>query len=76
MQNKFYADGRFGLLVILQGVDTAEKDGAIQNAFPNMNPVGIQVTFFKKPLGEELEHDSRKNQNVIDALNKCITECK
>lgn len=57
LQNKFYADGRFGLLVILQGVDTAGKDGTIRNAFSSMNPMGIQVTSFKEPLGQELEHD-------------------
>jgi PPK2 family polyphosphate:nucleotide phosphotransferase len=57
LQNKFYADGRFGLLIVLQGVDTAGKDGSIRHAFSIMNPMGIQVTSFKKPLGQELDHD-------------------
>src|ERR1039457_3388117 len=57
LQNKFYADGRFGLLIVLQGVDTAGKDGSIRHAFSNMNPMGIQVTSFKKPLGQEIDHD-------------------
>lgn len=57
LQNKFYADGRFGLLTILQGVDTAGKDGTIRHAFSSMNPMGIQVTSFKKPLGDEVNHD-------------------
>lgn len=57
LQNKFYADGRFGLLIILQGVDTAGKDGTIRHAFSAINPMGIQVTSFKKPVAQELEHD-------------------
>lgn len=57
LQNKFYADGRFGLLIILQGVDTAGKDGTTRHAFSSMNPLGVQVTSFKKPIGNELEHD-------------------
>jgi PPK2 family polyphosphate:nucleotide phosphotransferase len=57
LQNKFYADGRFGLLIILQGVDTSGKDGTIRHAFSGMNPMGIQVTSFKKPMGEECAHD-------------------
>lgn len=57
LQNKFYADGRFGLLVILQGVDTSGKDGTIRHAFSSINPMGIQVTSFKKPSDIELEHD-------------------
>ncbi|HEU4606510.1 MAG TPA: PPK2 family polyphosphate kinase [Chitinophagaceae bacterium] len=57
LQNKFYADGRFGLLVVLQGVDTAGKDGTTRHALSSMNPMGVRVTSFKKPLGMELEHD-------------------
>jgi len=57
LQNKFYADGRFGLLIILQGVDTSGKDGTTRHAFSSMNPLGVSVTSFKKPNGNELEHD-------------------
>ncbi|MCB0777916.1 MAG: polyphosphate kinase, partial [Chitinophagaceae bacterium] len=57
LQNKFYADGRFGLLIILQGMDTAGKDGTTRHAFSSMNPLGVSVTSFKKPNGNELEHD-------------------
>ncbi|TNE33873.1 polyphosphate kinase [bacterium] len=57
LQNKFYADGRFGLLVILQGMDTSGKDGTIRNVFSCMNPQGVQVKSFKKPTEEELKHD-------------------
>lgn len=57
LQNKFYADGRFGLLIILQGMDTSGKDGTIRNVFSCMNPQGVQVKSFKKPTEEELKHD-------------------
>ncbi len=57
LQNKFFADGRFGLLVILQGMDTSGKDGVIRHVFTSMNPMGVKVTSFKKPSGEELNHD-------------------
>ncbi len=57
LQNKFYADGRFGLLIILQGMDTSGKDGTIRNAFRGMNPQGVHVKSFKKPTEEELRHD-------------------
>lgn len=57
LQNKFYADGRFGLLIILQGMDTSGKDGTIRNAFSSMNPQGVQVKSFKAPTEEELSHD-------------------
>lgn len=57
LQNKFYADGRFALLVILQGVDTSGKDGTIRHVFTSMNPQGVQVKSFKKPNEEELSHD-------------------
>lgn len=57
LQNKFYADGRYGLLIILQGMDTSGKDGTIRHAFSSMNPQGIQVKSFKAPTEEELAHD-------------------
>ena len=57
IQNMFYADGRFSLLVILQGVDTSGKDGVTRHVFSSMNPMGVNVTSFKKPVGNELEHD-------------------
>ena len=57
LQNKFYADGRFALLIILQGMDTSGKDGTIRHVFSSMNPQGVQVKSFKKPTEEELSHD-------------------
>ncbi|MDZ7846507.1 MAG: PPK2 family polyphosphate kinase [Owenweeksia sp.] len=57
LQNKFYADGRFGLLIILQGMDASGKDGIIRHVFSSMNPQGVHVKSFKKPTEEELSHD-------------------
>ena len=57
LQNMFYADKRFGLLVILQGMDAAGKDGVIRHVFTCMNPMGIDVKSFKKPTEEEQKHD-------------------
>jgi len=57
LQNVFYADGRFSLLIILQGMDTAGKDGVIRHVLSCMNPMGIQVKSFKAPTAEELQHD-------------------
>lgn len=57
LQNKFYADGRFSLLIILQGLDTSGKDGTIRHAFSNMNPQGVQVKSFKAPTEDEKKHD-------------------
>lgn len=57
LQNVFYADARFALLVIFQGVDTSGKDGSIRHVFTSMNPMGVQVKSFKKPTEKELTHD-------------------
>jgi PPK2 family polyphosphate:nucleotide phosphotransferase len=57
LQEKFYADGRRGLLVVLQGMDTAGKGGAIRKSFEGMNPSGVHVASFKAPVGPELAHD-------------------
>jgi polyphosphate kinase 2 (PPK2 family) len=45
------------LLVIFQALDTAGKDGSIRHVVSCMNPMGVQVTSFKKPSVEELKHD-------------------
>lgn len=57
LQNVFYADGRYGLLVILQGIDTSGKDGTIRHVMACMNPMGIHVKSFKAPTDEERKHD-------------------
>ena len=57
LQELFYADARHGLLVILQGMDTSGKDGAIRHVFQGVNPQGVRVSSFKQPTPEELAHD-------------------
>jgi PPK2 family polyphosphate:nucleotide phosphotransferase len=57
LQERLYGEGRRALLVVLQGMDTAGKDGTIKHVFTGVNPIGCQVTSFKQPSSEELAHD-------------------
>ncbi len=57
LQEVFYADNRFGLLIILQAPDAAGKDGVIRHVMGGLNPQGCRVHSFKSPSKEELEHD-------------------
>lgn len=56
-QKMLYAHDKHALLVIFQAMDAAGKDGAIRHVFSGINPQGCQVSSFKKPSDEELEHD-------------------
>jgi PPK2 family polyphosphate:nucleotide phosphotransferase len=57
LQDRLYAQDRWALLVILQGMDASGKDGAIQRVFAEVDPAGCQVFSFKAPSEEELDHD-------------------
>jgi PPK2 family polyphosphate:nucleotide phosphotransferase len=57
LQYKLYADGRFGLLVVLQALDGGGKDSTIRHVCSAFNPQGCTVTAFKAPSAEELKHD-------------------
>ena len=57
LQDRFYAQDREGLLLIFQAMDSAGKDGAIKHVMSGLNPQGVQVTSFKQPSAEELDHD-------------------
>lgn len=57
LQKVLYADGRYALLVVLQGRDASGKDGTIRNVFDACNPQGCQVTSFKSPTSNEIAHD-------------------
>jgi PPK2 family polyphosphate:nucleotide phosphotransferase len=57
MQELFWASDSYSLLVILQGMDAAGKDGVISHVMSGVNPQGCQVTGFKTPCEEELDHD-------------------
>jgi PPK2 family polyphosphate:nucleotide phosphotransferase len=57
LQGKLYAQNTYALLVVLQGIDAAGKDGTIKHVMSGVNPMGCQVTSFKVPSEEELDHD-------------------
>lgn len=57
LQQRLYAGGRWALLIVLQGMDTAGKDGVIKHAMSGLNPQGCTVHSFKAPSEEELAHD-------------------
>jgi PPK2 family polyphosphate:nucleotide phosphotransferase len=56
-QYRLYAENRQSLLIILQGMDAAGKDGVIRHVMTGLNPQGCSVTSFKAPSQEELAHD-------------------
>ncbi|MCC7463402.1 MAG: polyphosphate kinase 2 family protein [Gammaproteobacteria bacterium] len=57
LQYQLYADGRFGLLVVLQAIDGGGKDSTIRHVLSAFNPQGCTVTAFKAPSADELRHD-------------------
>ena len=57
LQNIFYADNRYSLLIILQGLDASGKDGTTRHVMTGMNPMGVKVKSFKKPTEIENSHD-------------------
>jgi PPK2 family polyphosphate:nucleotide phosphotransferase len=57
LQDRLYAEGKRALLVVLQGIDSAGKDGTIKHVFKETGARGVVVTAFKKPSEEELAHD-------------------
>ena len=57
LQEKLYAQDTYGVLIIFQAMDAAGKDGAIRHVMSGVNPQGCQVTSFKTPSAEELDHD-------------------
>ena len=57
LQNLFYADRRFKLLVVLQGTDTSGKDGTIRGVFGEMSPLGVRTVAWRAPSEVERAHD-------------------
>jgi PPK2 family polyphosphate:nucleotide phosphotransferase len=57
LQNLFYADKRYKLLVILQGTDTSGKDGTLRGVFNRMSPLGVHTFGWKAPTDDEGAHD-------------------
>jgi PPK2 family polyphosphate:nucleotide phosphotransferase len=56
-QEQIWAEGKHAVLIVLQGMDTAGKDGAIRHVMSAFNPQGCQVAGFKVPTPDELAHD-------------------
>jgi PPK2 family polyphosphate:nucleotide phosphotransferase len=57
VQRVLYADGRYALLIVLQGRDASGKDGTIKKVFAAVNPQGCTVASFKAPTEDEQAHD-------------------
>jgi PPK2 family polyphosphate:nucleotide phosphotransferase len=57
LQELLYAEHKHKVLIVLQGMDTAGKDGTIRHVFEGVNPQGVRVAGFKKPTPQELDHD-------------------
>ena len=56
-QDKLYAQDRWSVLLVFQAMDAAGKDGAIKHVMSGINPQGCQVSSFKAPSSEDLDHD-------------------
>jgi PPK2 family polyphosphate:nucleotide phosphotransferase len=67
-QGLLYADDRYAVLIVLQAMDAAGKDGTIKHVMSGVNPQGCQVFSFKKPSAEELDH------NFLWRYMKCLPE--
>ena len=68
LQEKLYAQDRWALLLVLQGMDAAGKDGVIKHVMSGVNPQGCNVHAFKGPSIEELNHD------YLWRAHRCVPE--
>ncbi len=82
LQEMLYARGEKALLVVLQGTDTAGKDGTVSHVMGAFNPQGVQVWPFKVPTEEELAHDFlwrvhklTPRRGMIGIFNRSHYEC-
>lgn len=57
LQNLLFAQHKWSVLVVLQGMDASGKDGVIRNVLGTLNPLGVSANAFKAPTEEELDHD-------------------
>jgi PPK2 family polyphosphate:nucleotide phosphotransferase len=57
LQDKLFAQARNGVLIVLQGMDTAGKDGVVEHVMSGLNPSGVFVQSFRQPSSEEQRHD-------------------
>jgi PPK2 family polyphosphate:nucleotide phosphotransferase len=65
LQDKLFAQARYGLLLVLQGMDTAGKDGVVEHVMSGLNPAGVFVQSFKQPSSEEQLHDYLWRANKV-----------
>ncbi|MHB1688271.1 MAG: polyphosphate kinase 2 family protein [Ignavibacteriaceae bacterium] len=68
LQGRLYAEDKYSLLLIFQAMDAAGKDGTIKHVMSGLNPQGTQVTSFKQPSAEELNH------NYLWRINNALPE--
>lgn len=68
LQDRLYADGREGLIIVLQALDAAGKDSTVKHVMGGVNPQGVDVYSFKQPNSEELAHD------FLWRVNKCLPQ--
>jgi len=68
MQERLYAQDQWALLIVLQGLDAAGKDGIVKHVMSGVNPQGCDVWPFKTPSREELDHD------FLWRTHKCVPE--
>lgn len=57
MQDKLYANNKYSVLIVLQAMDAAGKDGTVKHLMSGLNPSGVKVSSFKTPSSTELDHD-------------------
>lgn len=57
LQQRLYAQDRWAVLIVLQGMDASGKDSLIKHVMSGLNPQGVEVTSFKEPSKDELQHD-------------------
>ena len=57
LQERLYASDRWSVLIVLQAMDAAGKDGLIKHVMSGLNPQGVEVHSFKQPSAEEMDHD-------------------
>jgi polyphosphate kinase 2 (PPK2 family) len=68
LQELLYSEGKRAVLVVLQGIDTAGKDGTIRHVMGGVNPQGCRVTSFKSPTSLEKAHDFLWRVHLVDIL--------
>ncbi|MGE3148266.1 MAG: polyphosphate kinase 2 family protein [Pseudorhodoplanes sp.] len=72
LQDRLYAEGKRALLVVLQGTDTAGKDGTVRGVFNEAGPLGVTVTAFRRPSEEESAHDFLWRAHLACPRRGCI----